>query len=57
MGITHSRTLAAGHTVAEGPQGVSGWRAGVCMSLARAWEADAMVCAWAWRKVCACEWW
>ena len=44
MGITHSRTLAAGHAVAEGPQGVCGWRAGVCMSLARAWEADAMVC-------------
>ena len=57
MGITHSRSQAAGHTVVEGPQGVCGWRAGVCVSLGRACEADAMVCARAWRKVCACEWW
>ena len=56
MGITHSRTLAAGYAVAEGPQGVCGWRAGVRMLFARAWEADAMACARAWRKVCAHEW-
>ena len=56
MGITHSRSQAAGHAVVEGPQGVCGWRAGVCVSLGRACEADAMVCARAWRKVCAHEW-
>ena len=54
--VLHTVARKQQDTQSQDPQGVCGWRAGVCMSLARAWEADAMVCAGAWRKVCVCVW-
>ena len=54
--ITHGRTQAAGHAHAEGPQGVCGGCADVCMPLARVRERGMMVWAWARSPVCAREW-
>ena len=53
---TRSHASSRTHAHAEGPQGVCGGGADVCMPLARVRERGMMVWAWARSPVCAREW-